>query len=413
MTTLPSRCNNVFSRPWRILPPAWRWSLLIYAAYLALISAVAGLVSVFLLQTPSEASLPVRSMNISLLDWADRVALRPFARYDTGWYMGIAANGYDFTPGATAFHPLYPGLMGFVGWLLGGNYLLGGWLVSQISCLIMLVLLYKLVRLDYDDEVARRATLFLAAGPLALSFFIPYTESLMMVGVLGAFYAARRAMWVLAGAAAGMAILTKQPGAALVLPLLWELWRQHGATIRARQLRPLLAPLVGFGLIALSVATLLLLRLIQGDVALDLANPGTLVAGLLVTPNYAAVWDEHFDWPWASIMLAVERLMTRPDAYRAINFFGMLVMLGLALLSLRSQRASYNLYTVTLILLNLSIYYPSSPYMGILRRFTIIFPLFINLALMLRGRRAATWVVLSTLSLIYVTIGYVRDAFLP
>jgi hypothetical protein len=400
---------------WRLpaLPPAWRWSLLVYLAYRVLISAVAGLVVALLAITQPEQAGPVWPITPTLWAWADRIAIQPFAHYDTGWYTGIAASGYDFMPGATAFHPLFPGLMGFVGRLLGGNYLLGGWLVAQVACLLMLVLLYKLVRLDYDDAVARRATLFLAASPMALCFFVPYTESLLMVGVLAAFYAARRGRWVLTGAAAGMAILTKQPGAALVLPLLWELWRQRGDAIRARRLRPLLAPLAGLGLIALSVATLLLLRLSQSDVVLDLGHPGTLVAGLLVTPNYAAVWDEHFAWPWAGIALAVERLITRPNSYLAINCFGMAAMLGLALHSLRSQRGSYNLYTVTLILLSLSIYYPSSPYMGILRRFTIIFPLFINLALLVRGRRATIWVVLSSLGLLYVTTGYVRNAFLP
>lgn len=412
LSSHPTR-RGVLVSPWLTLSPAWRWSLLVYGGFRLLISLVGAAGSLWRPRGTIEAAVPLWPIRAPLGQWAERFALQPFARYDTGWYTAIAAGGYDVTPGATAFHPLFPGLMGVLGRMLGGNYLLGGWLVAQAACVLMLVLLYKLVRLDYDDGVARRATLFLAASPLALSFFIPYTESLLMVGVLGSLYAARTGRWALAGACAGLAILTKQPGAALALPLIWELWRQRGEAIRAGRLRPLLAPLAGFALAGLSVAALLLLRLAQSDVVLDLGDPGTLVAGLLVTPDYAAVWDEHFAWPWASVALALDTLRARLSLYLAINFVGMALMLGLALHSLLSQRASYSLYTLTLILLNLSIYYPSSPYMGILRRFTIIFPLFIHLALLLRGRRAALWATVSALGLVYVTLAFVANAFVP
>jgi hypothetical protein len=392
-------------------PEEWRWALIVYGAYRVLLSAIA-LVITLIYPLRHGGWQPPQSDSLSA--WAEWLFLQPFDRYDVGWYTMIAADGYDVMLGARAFHPLFPALMGLVGRLLGVNMLLGGMLVAQVSCVLMLVLLYKLVRLDYSDAVARRATLFLAASPLGLSFFIPYTEPLLMVGVLGAFYAARKERWILAGLAGAGAILTKQPGAAVVLPLLWELWRQRGDAIQARQIRPLLAPLVCFALMGLSVVTFLVIRSEGNDLALDLARPGTIVAGLLVSPDYATVWDEHFAWPWESVVLAVERLLTQPASYIAINFFGMVVMLGLALHSMRTQRPSYTIFTVTLVLLSLSIYYPSSPYMGILRRFTIIFPIFIHLALLFPSRRATAWVTLvSTLGLVYVTIAYVRNAFLP
>ena len=46
-----------------------------------------------------------------------------FARYDAGWYYGIAARGYAFVEGGRsnlAFFPLYPKLMGIGGQWLGG-----------------------------------------------------------------------------------------------------------------------------------------------------------------------------------------------------------------------------------------------------------------------------------------------------
>ena len=41
-----------------------------------------------------------------------------FARWDAGWYHGIAANGYAYVEGGRsnlAFFPVYPKLMGLAG----------------------------------------------------------------------------------------------------------------------------------------------------------------------------------------------------------------------------------------------------------------------------------------------------------
>src|SRR5512134_1183595 len=47
-----------------------------------------------------------------------------FARYDSGWYYGIASQGYTYVEGGRsnlAFFPLYPTLMGWGGRLLGAE----------------------------------------------------------------------------------------------------------------------------------------------------------------------------------------------------------------------------------------------------------------------------------------------------
>ena len=46
-----------------------------------------------------------------------------FARYDSGWYFGIARHGYEFVEGGRsnlAFFPVYPLLMRYLGLALGG-----------------------------------------------------------------------------------------------------------------------------------------------------------------------------------------------------------------------------------------------------------------------------------------------------
>jgi hypothetical protein len=89
-------------------------------------------------------------------------------------------------------------------------------------------------------------------------------------------------------------------------------------------------------------------------------------------------------------------------------------MVALLIASLARQRRSYAIYSILLLFLNLSIVYPFWPYMGIVRRFTIIFPLFIQLAVWAR-RRPVLWLVFGCNTLLWVLISeaYVRNAFVP
>jgi hypothetical protein len=47
-----------------------------------------------------------------------------FARWDSGWFYGIARNGYAFVEEGRsnlAFFPAYPMSMRYIGWLMGGD----------------------------------------------------------------------------------------------------------------------------------------------------------------------------------------------------------------------------------------------------------------------------------------------------
>jgi len=92
----------------------------------------------------------------------------------------------------------------------------------------------------------------------------------------------------------------------------------------------------------------------------------------------------------------------------------MLIMLALTLAAAVRVRRSYAIYSLTLAALNLSIVYPLWSYMGIIRRFTIIFPLFIQLARWARSP-VVLWLTLGCNALLWALIAsmYVRNAFVP
>lgn len=393
---------------------AWRWALRLYAGYSALFIFWNAWVSSVYPKWVEEASVAVWTPSAPLWTWLERVVLLPLLRYDVLWYIGIAQHGYGHRPGDTAFHPLYPFLTGVLGRLLGGEYLLAAWLIAQACCVAMLAVLYRLVTLDDDDATAQRTTLFLIGSPLGFSFLLPYTESLLLLSIVAAVYAGRKGRWWLAGAAGGAAALTKQPGVAVLLPLLLELWQQRRSTVRATGIRALIGPLAGLSLTPLALLGWIVYRATLGDVAFSWRNPGTLVSALLVTPSYADVWGETFSWPWVNFGYALAQLQERPYFYLLLNMTVMLIMLALTLAAAVRARRSYAIYSLTLAAMNLSIVYPLWPYMGIIRRFTIIFPLFIQLARWGRSP-VVLWLTLICNACLWALIAsmYVRNAFVP
>jgi hypothetical protein len=397
-----------------VFAPAWRWAITLFLGYRVLWTFWAAWVSSVYPQYQPEKVLSIWPITAPLAVWLERVVLWPAARYDVFWNTGIAEQGYAYRPGSTAFHPLYPLLIGVFGRLFGGNYLLAGWLIAQICCVIMLALLYKLVLLDYDDGVARRTTLFLIGSPLGFALLIPYAESLLLLCIVGALYAARLRRWWLAGLLGAGAALTKQPGVVVLVPLAWELWRTYRTELRVRNLRSVLHPLLGLALVPLGLLMFLIYRATLGDAEFSWRNPSTIIWALLVTPSYDKVWDHHFSWPWMSLLLAFDRLRTAPFFYLILNTFLMLIMAAIVCYGALRQRGAYVFYSLCLLVMNLSILYPLIPYISVIRRFLIIFPFFIQLAIWGRSPRLCLLILFcNTVLWVYISEAYVRGAYLP
>lgn len=307
-----------------------------------------------------------------------------FARWDSRWFLQIAEDGYSSPSFTPAFQPLYPALVGLAGRLLGGHYVLAGVLVSLAACAGAFVLLLRLARLHLDEDGARRSVLYLALFPTAVFLGAVYSESLYLLLAVATFLLAERGRFLSAGAAAGLAILTRTAGVALLPALAVFAWRSRdrgSALARAA--------------VALPVAALqpLLLQLdIDEPFAFldaqrdgwdrDVSPLGPLTglwrgveAGWAGLRQLAAGADGRLYADWAD-----DTSPLRAAALSVEMLAFLLLFLVLAVLAWRRFGAPYGLFALVSLALPLSAPPRDWPLLSLPRFGLVIFPLFLALA---------------------------------
>jgi hypothetical protein len=161
-----------------------------------------------------------------------------FARYDAGWYHGIASQGYVYGEGGRnnlAFFPLYPTLMGGLGDVLGSrqeDFYFAGIVISWLAFAGAMVMLYHLARLDLDERAAHRAVLYAAIFPFGYFFGMVYSESLFLFALVSAAYAIRTRQWAWAALAGAAMTATRVTGVMALPGLAWLAWRTAGGDRR-------------------------------------------------------------------------------------------------------------------------------------------------------------------------------------
>ena len=153
------------------------------------------------------------------------------ARWDAGWYYGIATEGYYFSYGMqergeqlnVVFFPAFPLLMRVAGRLLGGaavSMFIGGTVVAWGTFVIALWYLFRFARdLLGDEAKATTAVWLVATYPFAVWFGAVYTESLYLLGAVATLYHFRRGELWKAGAWGLLVGLTRPNGCFLSIPL--------------------------------------------------------------------------------------------------------------------------------------------------------------------------------------------------
>lgn len=183
--------------------------------------------------------------------------LYPFGNFDGAYYLLIAANGYTANAG---FFPLFSLLINVFTGLFGSNilpfdlrqYFIAITLVS-LFFITGLIVFYKLIKLDYKENVAMRSVVFLLIFPTSFFFASIYSESLFLFLSLLSFYFARKKKWIASGITGALLSATRPVGIAIFPALLFEYFKSEKNKSLSKLLSISLAPI---GLIAYAIYNL-------------------------------------------------------------------------------------------------------------------------------------------------------------
>jgi Mannosyltransferase (PIG-V) len=318
--------------------------------------------------------------------------LNPWAHWDGVWFIKIAKSGYADGDGSTAFFPLFPTLLRYVGILFGGNLVLTGIVISLACYGGSVWLLYRLVRADFDEATAARAVIYLAIGPLSFFLQAVYTESLFLLVSLACFVFAREGRWRLAGVMGLLATLTRSTGVLLLIPLAYYYYRGRDWDVRRTDAHVANLLMVAEGLLV----WMTYLALAFGK-PLAFAGAQAQWTRGLAAPNYAVgrgflaaamglrqlISRQYLDIYWE---------VPRPSSAYSIataNLINLAFFLAAALLlwyGARRLPPSYSLFALAS--LAYPLFFPSKyvPLMSYPRFMLTVFPLYVALALFTRDR---------------------------
>jgi hypothetical protein len=262
-----------------------------------------------------------------------RVAADPvgnlLARWDTFWYLDIAARGYHWNGNPLeqqnpVFFPLYPLLLRAGTVVTGGHPLLAGLCISLAAFLLALCYFWRWTADRLGPDTASAGVWLLCAFPSAIYFSAVYTESLyLLVAVAACYYAERRlpARAAIAGLLAG---LVRPNGLLLSIPLAWLAFasrRERGHW--AARLGAVIAPVIG----ALCFSAYLAWRV--GDATAWIANQAAWPHNMGAPPADASA-GINFWWLPNALPLALVALALVPMTALMGTAYGLLVIGNMA-----------------------------------------------------------------------------------
>ncbi|MGH2541989.1 MAG: mannosyltransferase family protein, partial [Ardenticatenaceae bacterium] len=352
---------------WRVRLKAarWLWAPLLAFCITRLGIALVAYVAVPLL--PENMAPPPYHIR------PDNVLLDVFgSRWDTGFYLSIATEGYAYGGArlpSVAFFPLLPFYIRLVTSLVG-DPLIAALLVTNAALVLASILFYRLVEEEWGEKLADRALWYLLIFPTSFFGSAIYTESLFLLGAVGALYFARRGYWESSAMLGLMTALTRLMGLIVAPMLLVEWWmqRRNNPPGRRPTWRALLAPA------AVPLGTLLYMLYLWRR----FGDP-------LAFARASAAWGREPQPLWQTIG---SLLQTPANGWSAAflashlhvdNWFDLLIVLffvGLGIVLLRQRRWSEAVFVLLGALLPLN----SGLLMSQRRYVWILFPAFILLA---------------------------------
>ncbi len=301
-------------------------------------------------------------------DVTDNIFLNPWAQYDARIYLDIAQNGYrdDMTIGVAGtnyhFYPLYPLLIYLLGFM---TLPLAAFLVSNLASLGAVILLYLIVRDEFDKKTAKRSVIYLLLFPTAYYFTAMYTEAVFLFVSLATFYFAKKENWLLTGMFGFLTAITRPTGGILFFPILYMYLRSKKFSYKKLNLKVLRPDVLYMLLIPIGFFAFMFYHWIA------VGNPFAQFESF-------KLWPTEFGFPWEGYSFAVSSIFTDHTlinvSYHVFNLFLSVVLVVGIYFSWKYLKKEYVMYYV----LGLIPIFASTTLFGLPRYSLVLFPLFMT-----------------------------------
>lgn len=304
--------------------------------------------------------------------------LDAFCRWDVQWYASVADLGYlnqgltTATQQNTAFFPLMPMVLHIVSFITGNTFL-SGIIISNLTFLASLVVLYHWVTERFGKAVSRRACALLCFFPFSFFFATGYPESILLLLSLLAFRSAEKKKWVHASLWASLAAIARPTGMFVLLGLIVQALQT--SPLNSRNIKKVFAPIFFIGPLCL--------LLFFGYFHVRFGEPFLY----FVSRGMDSVWGggglgfEFFDIlrEWTQPEFFSRALAGQFEAPRSLHLLFGIAALAIAFKANRSWNTGERIWvTLTLI----TAFFNSLGGMG--RYVSSLYPLFLSLALLFK-----------------------------
>ncbi|HOQ00413.1 glycosyltransferase family 39 protein [Acetivibrio clariflavus] len=330
-------------------------------------------------------------------------------KWDSIHYLNLAQNGYS-TDGENAklivFYPFYPLLIRIAA-VMFKNYLVSGVVVSNLCLGVGCYYLYKLVKIDFDEETAFRSVKYMLIYPFSFFFGIAYTESTFVALSIMALYYMRKNKWFLAGICGFLAALTKNQGIILVIPAAMEyvISNQVFDELRKKNLKNILKSFFAKGIYILMIPLGTLVYFMINEILFGNWN------------EFLVYQNKYFGNSFGNVFKNIKRItqsaISPEDTFRLTYWIpfilSFLLVIFLIFYSIGRLRISYSAYMLVFLLISFS---PSFLLSGA-RYILSLAPIYISLSVL--ARRKEVDVILtysSTLLLGFYTLAFLMGRVL-
>lgn len=310
----------------------------------------------------------------------DNTLYQYFLRFDSGWYLDIARNGYSIIENSqsnVAFFPLFPLLMKI------GNYIpiLGletsGILLANIFAFLSFFVFYKLLLLKWKD-ISKSAFILFIIFPSSFFLGFVYSESLFLFLTLSAWYFAEKGKILQSSVFGFLAASTRSLGFFIFIPIVYKYLKEK----KFNKQNILTIILIPLGI----VPFLLFLNFKFND--------------FLFFQKIQKYWGREFDWVWNTIYRYIKEIVFNINFFAVFDLLTLMIVFCLVVYLWMKVDKSYSIWVAIGILIPAL----TGTFASINRYSLVLFPIFIALAKILKNKILIILYYISSIStLIYLT----------